>query len=266
MQWSGCAVMGIVNVTPDSFSDGGLHQTHSGAISHGRRMVEAGALMVDIGGESTRPGAAPVAIEEELSRIVPVIEALASDGNIIISVDTYKAEVAMAALAAGAHLVNDVSGLGDPQMASACGSLGAPMIIMHMKGTPQTMQVNPVYDDVVSEVVAHLAGRAAEAIACGVPTVLIDPGVGFGKNLQHNLALLRAVPFAGSSQLTSFPVVIGASRKRMIGEIAGVERAVDRDPGSLAVHLHSARRGAAMVRVHDVAAHVQALAVAQSLI
>jgi dihydropteroate synthase len=260
LQWFDCAVMGIVNVTPDSFSDAGLHHSPAAAIEQGRRLVAAGALMVDVGGESTRPGAMPVAIDEELSRIVPVIQALAADGNIIISVDTYKAEVARVALAQGAHLVNDVSGLGDPDMAGVCGSFGAPMIVMHMKGTPQTMQCNPHYDDVVTEVTAHLDSRAATALSAGVPSVFIDPGIGFGKNLNHNLALLRSVPFG--SELS---VVIGASRKRMIGELAGIDRAAQRDPGSLAIHLDAARRGAAMVRVHDVAAHIQAFAVARSL-
>jgi dihydropteroate synthase len=253
--------MGIVNVTPDSFSDGGRFSSQDAAIAHAHRLIGEGAFVVDLGGESTRPGAEPVPAGTELDRVLPVIRQLASEQTVMISIDTYKAEVADAALAAGAHLVNDVSGLSDPQMADVCARHGAPVVVMHMKGTPQTMQANPSYDDVVAEVTTHLIGRAERATAAGVPSVLVDPGIGFGKNLSHNMALLRAMPLTGP-----FPTLLGASRKRTIGDLSGEGRADRRDPGSLAIHLDAARRGVAMVRVHDVGAHVQAIRVQEAIL
>jgi dihydropteroate synthase len=253
--------MGIVNTTPDSFSDGGQFASDEVAVAHARRLVSQGATIVDIGGESTRPGGQPVPVDEELRRVLPVITALANDGNVLISIDTYKSAVAAAAVEAGAHLVNDVSGLGDPAMASTCGELGVPMVIMHMKGTPATMQNNPVYDDVVAEVSAHLAERADTATRAGVPSVFVDPGIGFGKTLVHNTALLRSLPIEGV-----FPTLVGVSRKRSIGEWSGVSDPALRDAGSIAAHLDAARRGVAMVRVHDVAGHVQALAVQAAIL
>ena len=260
-RWQGCAVMGIVNTTPDSFSDGGQFPTDDAAVAHARRLVSEGAIVVDVGGESTRPGGQPVPMDEELRRVLPVIKALAADGNVIISIDTYKSAVAAAAILAGAHVVNDVSGLGDPAMAATCAELGVPIVIMHMKGTPATMQHNPVYDDVVAEVSTHLLERAAVAVRAGVPSVIVDPGIGFGKTLDHNRVLLRSLPIHGP-----FPTMVGASRKRSIGEWSGVSDPALRDPGSLAVHLDAARRGVAMVRVHDVGGHVQALAVQSALL
>ncbi|MFC6616470.1 dihydropteroate synthase [Deinococcus radiophilus] len=261
LHWSGCAVMGILNVTPDSFSDGGVHQQLDSALAQAQRMREAGALLIDVGGESTRPGSEGVDAAEEIDRVRPVIAALAAEG-FIISVDTLKAEVAQAALEAGAHLVNDVSGLRDPQMVQVCAEAGAAVCLMHMQGEPRSMQDQPRYGDVVAEVHGYLRGEAARVQAAGVPDVLLDPGIGFGKTLEHNLALLRAVPDLAAS---SWPVLIGASRKGMIGRLTGESVAAQRDPGSLAVHLHVARAGAAMVRVHAVPDHVQALKVAAAL-
>ena len=261
VEWAGTAVMGVINVTPDSFSDGGQHAGLEAALTSARAMREAGVLVLDIGGESTRPGAEPVSAATELDRILPVIRALAGEGA-LLSVDTLKPEVAHAALRAGAHLVNDVGGLRNPEMRRVCAEAGAPACLMHMQGEPRTMQASPHYGDVVSEVFSFLGSQAAAARAAGVPDVLVDPGIGFGKTLAHNLALLRALP-----QLTAGAdgVLVGASRKRLIDSVAGVPGAADRDPGTLALHLHAARGGAAMVRAHAAAAHVQALRVQAAL-
>jgi dihydropteroate synthase len=261
VSWSTCAVMGIVNATPDSFSDGGVHADAATAIAAGRAQAAAGALVVDVGGESTRPGAQPVGEAEELRRILPVVSALAEDDSVLVSVDTRHPRVAAAAVDAGAHLVNDVSGLRDPAMVAVCASLGVPVVILLMQGEPSTMQTDPRYDDVVAEVAAFLDERAHAALDAGVPSVLVDPGIGFGKTVEHNLALLRAFPYRS----VAHPVLVGASRKGLIGSIANVPHAADRDPGSIAVHLDAAHRGAAMVRVHDVPGHVQALRVAAAL-
>lgn len=261
LSWTGTAVMGIVNVTPDSFSDGGCHLGLEAALASARAMRDAGVLMVDVGGESTRPGAESVPAAQELDRILPLIRALSGE-HVVISVDTMKPEVAAEALRAGAHAINDVTGLRDPAMILVCARAGAPACVMHMQGEPRTMQRRPVYRDVVGEVHAFLSRRAAEAIAAGVPSVLLDPGIGFGKTLEHNLALLRALP-----ELTAgtYPVLVGASRKKLVDFIADVPTASDRDPGTLALHLHAARSGAALVRAHAAAAHVQALRVQAAL-
>jgi dihydropteroate synthase len=260
LSWQGTAVLGILNVTPDSFSDGGRHLALDAALASARAMRGAGVLMIDVGGESTRPGAEPVPAEVELDRILPVVRALAAE--MPLSVDTLKPEVAHAALQAGAHLINDVGGLRDPEMLRVCAGAQAPACAMHMQGEPRTMQLRPEYADVVAEVHTFLRTRAAEARAAGLPGVLLDPGLGFGKTLQHNLALLRALP-----ALTDGPdgVLVGASRKRLIDFLADVPQAADRDPGTLALHLHAARSGAALVRAHAAAAHVQALRVQAAL-
>jgi len=258
LPWTGTAVMGIVNVTPDSFSDGGRHASVDAAVRHARALRDAGALIVDIGGESTRPGARPVAEYDELTRVLPVIEALARDGNVVISVDTLKPRVAREALRAGAHIVNDVTGLRDPDMLQACVEHGAPAIIMHMQGEPRTMQRAPHYADVTREVKAFLHERARVATAAGVPSVMIDPGVGFGKTVEHNLTLLRDL---SAFHELGHPILVGASRKRLIDALAHAPDADARDAGSIALHLHAAAQGAAMVRVHDVAGHTQALRV-----
>lgn len=261
LEWRGAALMGVVNVTPDSFSDGGRTFSTAAAVAAGLRMREEGALVLDVGGESTRPGAAPVGPGEEARRVLPVIEALAAAGA-VVSVDTRKAEVAAAALAAGAAVVNDVGGLRDPAMLAACAAAGAPAIVMHMQGEPRTMQAAPRYGDVVAEVEAFLLEQARRAAAAGVPSVVLDPGIGFGKDLDHNLDLLRATArLAGHGH----PLLVGASRKAFIGRLAGGVGPESRLPGTLAAHLVAAAAGAALLRVHDVAAHAQALAVATAL-
>jgi dihydropteroate synthase len=261
LRWRGAALMGVVNVTPDSFSDGGAHLDPGDAVAAGLRMVERGALIVDVGGESTRPGAAPVDESEEASRVVPVVEALAARG-VVVSVDTRRHSVAEASLAAGAALVNDVSGLRDPAMVEVCARAGAPAVVMHMLGEPRTMQMDPRYDDVVAEVTDYLLVAAERALAAGVPDVVLDVGLGFGKTLDHNVALLNAT---SSLAAHGHPVLVGASRKSFLGRIAGVERPADRLGASIAAHLQAARLGAALLRVHDVEEHRQALAVAAAL-
>lgn len=259
--WRGCRVMGILNATPDSFSDGGRHLGLESALHTARQMVAAGVFMLDIGGESTRPGAEPVEAATELDRVLPLIRALQGEG-VLLSVDTMKPEVAAEALRAGAHLVNDVTGLTQPEMVRVCAEAGAAACIMHMQGEPRTMQRQPTYGDVVAEVHGFLRAKAAEVKAEGVPSVLLDPGIGFGKTLEHNLSLLRAV---GDLNAGADPVLMAASRKKTIDLIADVPNAADRDPGTLAIHLHAARHGAALVRAHAGPEHVQALRVEAAL-
>lgn len=258
LAWEGALLMGIVNVTPDSFSDGGRFAGHDQAVAHGLSLARAGARIVDVGGESTRPGAAPVDAAEESARVLPVIEALVARSDVLVSIDTTKPQVAREAVAAGAHLVNDVTGLRDPDMLAVLADAGVPGVAMHMQGRPRTMQREPRYQDVVAEVEAFLVERAADATRAGVPSVILDPGLGFGKTVEHNLALVRAVPRLAA---LGHPLLIGGSRKQSIGTITGVEIASARDPGSIALHLHAAARGAGLLRVHDVAGHAQALAV-----
>jgi len=257
LRWQGTAVMGVLNVTPDSFSDGGRYLATDSACRQARTLLEAGALILDVGGESTRPGAEPVSAERELDRVLPVLRCL-RETDALVSIDTYKPEVAAEALRAGAHMVNDVSGFRDPEMARVCVEAGAPAVLMHMQGTPQTMQANPSYEDVCEEVFSFLRNVAARALQAGVPSVMVDPGIGFGKTLEHNLALLRNL-----DRLTAlgYPVLLGASRKGLIKQLTGEPDAAARDPGSLAAHLYGAQQGVAMVRAHDVRAHVQALKV-----
>ena len=254
-------VMGIVNVTPDSFSDGGAHATITDAIAHGLRLAEEGADILDIGGESTRPGADEVPEDEELRRIVPVIEALAARTTLAISIDTSKPAVMRAAVAAGAGLINDVFALRREGALQAAAELGVPVILMHMLGEPRTMQAAPEYDDVVGEVHRFLAERlfACEMAGIARRRIVIDPGFGlFGKTTVHNLQLL-----AGLRRFTELgvPVLAGLSRKTSIGEITGHDVPGDRTHGSVAAHLIAAQNGAAIVRVHDVAATVDALKV-----
>lgn len=258
-RFPGPALMGIVNVTPDSFSDGGSFATADAAIAHGFDLVTAGAAIVDVGGESTRPGADPVGFDEERQRIVPVVEGLARRGA-VVSIDTSKAEVAEAALAAGATMVNDVTALGDPAMAGVVAAADADLCVMHMQGTPRTMQDDPRYDDVVAEVAAFLEERVDRAVAAGVrrERIAVDPGIGFGKTVDHNLALLDGV--AEIALRTGCPVLVGASRKRFLGALIGdAER--DRTVASVAAALRAVRAGAWMLRVHDVAPHRDALVV-----
>ena len=260
-RWSGVAVMGIVNLTPDSFSDGGRLASVDAAVRHAEALVAEGAQVLDLGGESTRPGAEPVSAETELGRVLPVLRALRGV-NAVLSVDTYKPEVAAAALKAGAHLVNDVTGLRDPEMARVCAAAGAPAVLMHMQGLPGTMQDAPGYENVALEVRTRLADAATRALKAGVPSVLLDPGIGFGKTLDHNLTLLRRLTDLAA---LGHPVLLGASRKGLIRTLVGENRPAERDPGSVALHLWGAQQGVAMVRVHNVAAHVQALKVWEAL-
>ncbi len=253
-------VMGIVNVTPDSFSDGGAHDTTDAAVAHALRLVEEGADLLDIGGESTRPGAAEVEVEEELRRVVPVIERLAAQVAVPISIDTSKPEVMRAAVQAGAGMINDVYGLRREGALDAAAALGVPVVLMHMQGEPRSMQAAPQYDDVVGEVHRFLAERIFAAEMAGIPKqrIVVDPGFGFGKDTGHNLQLLAQ--FERFVEL-GVPVLAGLSRKRSIGELTGRDVPADRVAGSVAAHLIAAQRGAAIVRVHDVATTVDALKV-----
>ena len=253
-------LMGIVNVTPDSFSDGGAHDTADAAVAHALRLVEEGADALDIGGESTRPGAAEVEVEEELRRVVPVIERLAAQVAVPISIDSSKPEVMRAAVQAGAGMINDVYGLRREGALDAAAALGVPVVLMHMQGEPRSMQAAPQYDDVVGEVHRFLAERIFAAEMAGIPKqrIVVDPGFGFGKDTAHNLQLLAQ--FERFAEL-GVPVLAGLSRKRSIGELTGRDVPADRVAGSVAAHLIAAQRGAAIVRVHDVAATVDALKV-----
>ncbi len=250
-------VMGILNVTPDSFSDGGLYADTERAFAHAREMAAAGADIIDIGGESTRPGAEPLSEEEELRRIIPIIERLATELMVPLSVDTYKSSVARRALEAGASIVNDISGLRfSPDMARIAADYGAAVVIMHIKGTPRNMQQNPVYADVVVEVMSYLAEGIEIAVKAGVDRekILIDPGIGFGKTLEHNLTLLcRLDEFRSLGR----PIVLGTSRKKFIGTILGIPVPEQRGDGTTATVALGIERGASVVRVHDVARMTQ---------
>ena len=253
-------VMGIVNVTPDSFSDGGEHATVDAAVVHALRLAEEGADLLDIGGESTRPGADDVPLEEELRRVIPVIERLSKATSLPISIDTSKPEVMRAAVAAGAGMINDVYALRRDGALDVAAELGVPVVLMHMLGEPRSMQAAPDYDDVVADVHRFLAERIFAAEMSGIPKkrIVVDPGFGFGKTTAHNLTLL--------AQLERFtdlgvPVLAGLSRKRTIGELTGRDDPHDRVHGSVAAHIIAAQRGAKLLRVHDVAATVDALKV-----
>jgi dihydropteroate synthase len=253
-------VVGILNVTPDSFSDGGLHDSMDAAVAHGVRMAEEGADMLDVGGQSTRPGAAEVSLEEELQRVVPVVEQLAARTSLPIAVDTSRPEVMRAAVAAGAGMINDVYALRRDGAMDAVAELGVPVCLMHMQGEPRSMQDEPHYDDVVGEVHRFLTDRLFACELAGIDRrkVLVDPGFGFGKTLEHNLALLSALEQFAS---LGSGVYAGLSRKSMIGTLTGRSVPGERQAGSVAAALIAVQRGARMVRVHDVAATVDALAV-----
>jgi dihydropteroate synthase len=257
------SVMGVVNVTPDSFSDGGAHFETTAAIAAARRLLDEGAAIVDVGGESTRPGAGAVPAAEELRRVVPVLEGLAGAP---FSIDTSKAEVAARAIELGAELVNDVTALrADPELAEVVASAGVYLCLMHMQGEPRTMQEAPRYEDVVSEVAAFLERRLAFAVAAGVPEELVclDPGFGFGKTLEHNLELLRRL-----DEIVALgrPVLVGLSRKRSLGRLLGnPEATTGSDAASLGAAVAALDRGATIFRVHDVRPHVEALTVAAAV-
>ncbi|HEY7318305.1 MAG TPA: dihydropteroate synthase [Candidatus Binatia bacterium] len=257
-------LMGVINVTPDSFYDGGKRLDPDRAVADGIGLVKAGAEVLDIGGESTRPGAQPVSLEEELQRVVPVIRGLRRQVNVPISIDTYKAQVAGAALSEGADIVNDISALRfDPQMALLVAAEKVPVVLMHMQGTPRTMQAEPCYNDVLREVREFLAAQIDFAIEAGVErrNIIIDPGIGFGKTLEHNLALLRGLPTLAT---LGQPLLVGASRKAFIGKILGLEPD-ERLEGSLAAAIAAVFGGAHIVRVHDVKETRRAIRVADAI-
>jgi dihydropteroate synthase len=257
------SVMGVINVTPDSFSDGGVHLQPAAAAAAGWRMLDEGAALVDVGGESTRPGAEGVSLEEELTRVVPVLEAL---HGAPLSIDTAKAEVARRALDLGAVFVNDVTALrGDPEMADVVAEAGAYLCLMHMQGEPRTMQANPTYEDVVSEVAAFLEERLRFAVDAGIAEdrVCLDPGIGFGKTVEQNVGLVRRLDVLVS---LGRPVLIGYSRKSSLGRLLGDPKATTGPlSASLAVAVAAYERGASIVRAHDVREHVEALIVAKAV-
>jgi dihydropteroate synthase len=257
-------VMGVLNVTPDSFSDGGLYSDPISAFRRARAMLGEGAVILDIGGESTRPGAAPVDAAEQIARVRPILAGLAPDGA-VTSVDTRDAEVASACVAAGASIINDVAGFRDPAMVEAAVGCDAGVVVMHMLGEPGSMQDAPVYDDVLAEVTRYLKAAALRLRDAGVARerIAIDPGIGFGKTLEHNLALIGGLERIAA---LGYPVVLGVSRKRFIGAITGVDEPAARLGGSVAGAICAAERGASVLRVHDVAATVQALAVTSAIV
>jgi len=258
-------VIGVLNVTPDSFSDGGRFLTFDAAVAHGLQMAADGADIVDVGGESTRPGAEPVDPDEEMERVVPVIGTLAA-GGIAVSIDTTKASVAEAALGAGAVVVNDVSALGDPAMASLVAKSGAGVVLMHMLGSPRTMQVDPSYEDVVAEVSGYLLDRAVRAVGEGIPRekICLDPGIGFGKTLAHNLDLLAS----GVARLADagYPVLVGASRKSFIEKVLGPTPVEERDAATGAAHTLAIAAGAAAIRVHNVVEGLRSARIADAIV
>lgn len=257
--------MGVVNVTPDSFFNGGLYFEPARAIERALALAAEGADIIDIGGESSRPGSNPIPAKEEKKRILPVVEVLKQKNDVLISVDTTKAEVAEAALAAGADIINDISaGRFDPRMLPLAARSGAGLILMHMKGTPRTMQIAPHYDDVLGEVRAFLKERLEAAEACGLPreSILLDPGIGFGKKLEHNLVILNNL--AALADLER-PLLVGISRKSFIGKILKLE-APDRLEGTIAAAVVSILHGASLLRVHDLQAVKRAIAVAEAIL
>lgn len=257
-------LMGIVNVTPDSFSDGGQFPDASAAIDHGLRLVADGADILDIGGESTRPGAVPVSVKDEITRTVPAVSALAGAGA-LVSIDTRNAETMAAAIDAGAVIVNDVTALqGDPQSLALVSERKVSVVLMHMQGDPRTMQSDPRYEDVIADVRTYLAGRLAACLAAGIAenAVALDPGIGFGKTVAHNTALLAGLPALAA---LGRPLLVGASRKSFIGALGRREPATDRLGGSIAAAIYAVSRGAQLLRVHDVAATRQALDIWRAL-
>ena len=253
-------ICGIVNVTPDSFSDGGKWDTTEAAAAHALELEAQGADMLDIGGESSRPGSAPVSLEEEKKRVLPVLEAIAGRVKVPVSVDTCKPELAALAVKAGADYINDITGFTSPGMAEAAAASGAGAIVMHMQGEPRTMQAAPIYKEVVGEVKAFLADRAAALRAAGVKDILLDPGIGFGKTLEHNLALIARL---GEIRALGYPVLLGVSRKKFIGALAGGEPH-ERLPGTIAACV-AAGPAADIIRVHDVAECRKAMLVADAI-
>jgi len=261
---AGCVVMGVLNVTPDSFSDGGQFLDIDRAVEHGVQMAAEGAVIIDVGGESTRPGSASVSDDEQIERVVPVIKMLSKKISVPISIDTCKVKVAKVALEAGAAILNDITALGDEGMAELAAQYKVPIILMHMQGTPETMQKEPTYEDVVGEVKEYLTGRAKRAKDLGVARnmIFIDPGIGFGKTLEHNLLLLRNID---KFVATGYRVLIGTSRKSFIGKITGKEKPSERIFGTAATVALCAAEGVSIVRVHDVAEMVEVVKVSNAI-
>ncbi len=261
---AGCIVMGVLNITPDSFSDGGWFLDTEKAIEHGLRMAAEGAAMIDVGPESTRPGAESVSVDEQIARVTPVIKALSKKTNIPISIDTYNYDVAKAALDAGAAMINDITALSDERIGKLAAEQQTPVVLMHMQGTPATMQIEPKYDDVTEEVLRFLLDRAKRAEKFGIPRerVFIDPGIGFGKTLEHNLELLRNIDRFVQS---GYRVLVGTSRKSFIGKITGKEKPADRIFGTAATVALCAAAGVSIVRVHNVAEMADVIKVANEL-
>jgi dihydropteroate synthase len=259
-------VMGILNVTPDSFSDGGHFAAHDTALAHARKMIAEGAAIIDIGGESTRPGALPVEADEEIRRTIPVILSLRAKWDGLISIDTSKSAVAKAALEAGADIVNDVSGLtADPEMAAVCAGSDCGIVIMHMRGTPADMQENPSYTDVVAEVREYFQDRLENLKTLGISPARLcfDPGIGFGKTLEHNLALLRRI---GELAPPGFPLLLGVSRKSLIAKLTGADLPADRDAATIALTAMARAEGIMLHRVHDVKGNLAALRAAEGVL
>ncbi|MDI6450829.1 dihydropteroate synthase [Anaerobaca lacustris] len=261
---SGTRIMGVLNVTPDSFSDGGQFLDADRAVAHGLEMASQGAAILDVGGESTRPGAASVPPAEQIRRVVPVIEALTDQVDVPISIDACDVEVVRAALEAGASILNDITALADDSMAALAAERQVPVVLMHMQGTPETMQAEPHYDDAVADVLHFLLERARRAESFGIAgeRVWIDPGIGFGKTAEHNLLLLKHI---GRFVATGYRVLVGTSRKRFIGTITGRERPADRVFGTAATVALCAAAGVSIVRVHDVAAMQDVLKVVRAV-
>ena len=262
---AGCIIMGVLNVTPDSFSDGGQFLDTDKAIEHGLKMAAEGAVIIDIGAESTRPGAEPVTVDEQIRRVVPVIEALCKKIKVPISIDTNSSEVAKAALEAGAAIINDITALSDERMGELAAERQVPVILMHIQGTPATMQIEPKYEDVVRKVLQFLLERAQRAEKFGImkERIFIDPGIGFGKTLEHNLLLLRNID---KFVTTGYRVLVGTSRKSFIGKITDKNKPADRIFGTAASVALCVDKGVSIVRVHDVAEMVDVVKVANAIV
>ncbi len=261
---AGCLVMGILNVTPDSFSDGGKFLNPDNAVEQGLKMADDGAAIIDVGPESTRPGAEPVPVDEQTKRAIPVVKALVKKVNVTISIDTTNYEVAKAALDVGASMINDITALADEQMAQLAAERQVPVVLMHIQGTQRTMQVEPKYDDVVAEVLAFLLERAKRAERFGIPKerIFIDPGIGFGKTVEHNLKLLANVD---KFVKTGYRVLVGPSRKAFIGKLTSKENPAERIFGTAAVVAFCTAAGVSIVRVHDVAEMIDVVKIANAL-
>jgi dihydropteroate synthase len=254
-------IMGILNVTPDSFSDGGQFTDIDTAIAHAKKMVTEGADVIDVGGESSRPGSAPLSEKEELDRILPIVTRLLHEVSVPISIDTYKPLVADACLKAGAHLINDITGLTNPDMRNVAVKHNVPVIVMHMRGTPKTMQQNPIYQDLFGEITAFFQGQITMARKAGIHHIIIDPGIGFGKTVEHNLQILKHL---GAFKTLGCPILVGPSRKYFIGVITGLS-AQERLEGTIAAITVAIMNGAQMIRVHDVKECKRAVQVADAI-